>query len=161
MRRRDMNQHAGTPNRSVLELLEPRLLLSADLPGTLYDKVGADASDANDSPGQARGFRSGEVLVAFQPGTGGSRAEDASQAKALLPTDRERALALFQEAEPLLSAGLTGMGEDPRRGSLENKRRALERTVTIFEFWHNVAPDRGWAERAAEWRTELEELRGP
>jgi hypothetical protein len=84
----------------------------------------------------------------------------ANQAKALLPTDRERALALFQEAEPLLSAGLTGMGKDPRSGSLENKRRALERAVTIFEFWHDIAPDRGGAGRAAECRTELEKLRG-
>jgi hypothetical protein len=84
----------------------------------------------------------------------------ASQAKALLPTDRERALALFQEAEPLLSAGLTGMGKDPRSGSLEDRLRALERMVRIFEFFHRVAHDRGWAEQAAEWRTELEKLRG-
>ena len=84
----------------------------------------------------------------------------ACQPKAQLPTDRERALALFQEAEPLLSAGLTGMLKDPRNGNLENERLALKRTVTIFEFWHNVAPDRGWGERAAEWQAELEKLDG-
>jgi hypothetical protein len=52
------------------------------------------------------------------------------------------------------------MGKDPRSGSLENKRRALKRAVTIFEFWHDVALDRGWAERAAECRTELKKIRG-
>jgi tetratricopeptide (TPR) repeat protein len=85
----------------------------------------------------------------------------AVQAKVLLPTDRERALALFQEAEPLLSAPFTEMGEDPRSGSLEDKRLALERAVMIVEFFHNVAPDRGWGEQAAKLRTELEKLRAP
>jgi len=80
MRPRDTNQHAGIPNRCALELLEPRLLLSADLPGTLYDMVGADVSDASNLADQATGFRSGEVLVAFQPGTRGRRAEEARQA---------------------------------------------------------------------------------
>ena len=55
-------------------------------------------------------------------------------------------------ADTMLSAGFTRT-RDPRRGSLENRRLALERLVTIFEFFHNVAPDRGWAERAAEWRS--------
>ena len=49
----------------------------------------------------------------------------ATQAKALLPTDRERALALFQEAEPLLSAGFTGMGEGRR-----SRPRGREAPVT-------------------------------
>ncbi len=84
----------------------------------------------------------------------------ASHAEVLLSSDRERALALWEESESLTSAGLMGMDRDPRSGSLENKRRSLERTVKIYEFWHDVAPDGGWDVRAAGWRTELEKLDG-
>jgi serine/threonine-protein kinase len=87
----------------------------------------------------------------------------ARQAKALLSTDRERALAVFEEAEPLIIGGMHGLGAAERnRGlNLKGKRQGLERTVNMYEFWHNVAPDRGWGDRAAEWRAELENLPEP
>jgi tetratricopeptide (TPR) repeat protein len=87
----------------------------------------------------------------------------ARQAKALLPTDRERALALFEEAERLSIGGMNGMEEDARNRSLDLRgwRQALERAVTMLEFWHKVAPDRGWGDQAAELRAELENLPEP
>ncbi len=84
-----------------------------------------------------------------------------SQAKVLLSSDRERALALWEEAESFMATGLMGMAQDPRSGSPANQRRALERQIMIYEFWHNVAPDGGWDVRAAECRTKLEKLQGP
>jgi tetratricopeptide (TPR) repeat protein len=85
------------------------------------------------------------------------------QARALLRTDRERALAVFEEAEPLIVGGMIGMIEEESDRSLNfgNKRASLESTVAVFEFWHRVAPDRGWGDRAAEWRAELDDLPGP
>ncbi|UCD76441.1 MAG: tetratricopeptide repeat protein, partial [Phycisphaerales bacterium] len=75
-----------------------------------------------------------------------------SQAKVLLDTERERALALFQEAAPLITACYDATPAGP------NRRQWLEEMVEVFEFWNDVAPDRSWAEEAAEWRTELEKL---
>jgi hypothetical protein len=87
----------------------------------------------------------------------------ARQAKALLSTDRERALAAFEEAESLIIGGMNSVDEDARGRNInfKDKRRALEWLVTMFEFWHKVAPDRGWADRAAELRAELQDLPGP
>ncbi len=85
----------------------------------------------------------------------------AGQAKALLPADRERALALFHAAEPLFTTGYMEMLLSPHGGGLEERRRAAEQTIGLFEFWHSVAPDRGWGEQVAAWRAELEKLPGP
>ncbi len=69
------------------------------------------------------------------------------------------------EAESLLvvSGGwLTQNGDRiPQQVRDERLRRALERVVDLYEFWNTVVPDAGHDARAAEWRTELENLRGP
>ena len=91
----------------------------------------------------------------------------AGQAAELVRTDRERSLALFQEAEPLLLDGYNGMKDDPRMptpsaiGGFDRKREALERIIKFYESWNTLVPDTGKTEQAAEWRTELEELRRP
>jgi hypothetical protein len=70
---------------------------------------------------------------------------------------------VFKEAEMLIIGGSNGMDEEERNRGLKftGERQALERTVTMYEFWHNVAPDRGWGERAAEWRAKLKDVPGP
>jgi non-specific serine/threonine protein kinase/serine/threonine-protein kinase len=66
----------------------------------------------------------------------------------------------LREAEPLLleSAGwLTRNGDCiPEQVRDERLRRALERVVELYEVWYTVVPDAGKAEKAAEWRAELE-----
>ena len=34
-------------------------------------------------------------------------------------------------------------------------REALERVVKLYESWHAAEPGKGYAEKAAEWRTVL------
>jgi tetratricopeptide (TPR) repeat protein len=87
----------------------------------------------------------------------------AGQAKARPSTDRERALAMLEEAEPLIIGGMKGLEEEDRDRSLNlgRKRLALESVVDLYEFWNTVAPDTGKAEQAAEWRAELESLPEP
>jgi serine/threonine protein kinase/tetratricopeptide (TPR) repeat protein len=89
----------------------------------------------------------------------------AQQAKGLLSTDPDGAVAVFAEAEPLIIGGWDGLDQENRdRGlsfNLERKRSSLESAIAAFEFWHEVAPDRGWGDRAAERRARLEELPEP
>jgi tetratricopeptide (TPR) repeat protein len=100
----------------------------------------------------------------------------ARQAREVLETDRDRALALFEEAVPHLTGRLNGVTPPPsphppppnataeqRRSAerwLKGKRQWLEGMVELFEFWDAEAPDRSWSVHTARWRTELEELDG-
>ncbi len=83
------------------------------------------------------------------------------RAKQLLSTDRQRALALCEEAEPYRSAGAIGMLHEPRCLPPERRPWLMERLVEVYEFWHDVAPDAGWDVKAAQWRATLEQLQEP
>ena len=83
----------------------------------------------------------------------------------LIKSDVPAAGSMFAEAEPLLIESgdwLTRNADRiPQQYRDERLRRALERIVELYEVWNTVVPDTGKAEQAAEWRTELEKLRGP
>ena len=46
-------------------------------------------------------------------------------------------------------------------GGISRTRSALERIVRLYDEWHAAEPDAGYEAKAAEWRTEVEKLRGP
>ncbi len=83
----------------------------------------------------------------------------------LIESDVPAAGSMFAEAERLLIESgdwLTRNADRiPQQYRDSRPRRALERIVELYEIWNTVAPDAGKAKRAAEWRTELEKLRGP
>jgi hypothetical protein len=80
-------------------------------------------------------------------------------------TDAASALAKLAEAEPLLlgsSAWLSGNADRvPQSVRADRLRQGLERNVLLYATWDAVAPGTGKAERAAEWRAELERFTGP
>ncbi len=89
----------------------------------------------------------------------------AAQGAALIESDAPAAIQRLAEAEPLLleAAGwLTrNAGYIPEAARTPRLREALGRVVRLYEIWDTVAPAGGKAEKAAEWRAELERLTGP
>lgn len=82
------------------------------------------------------------------------------QAEVALETDRERAIAIFREADAFTWEGVHGLVADPRSGTPESKRQGLENMINVYLFWDGIAPGNGWAERAAWFQAQLDEMRG-
>jgi serine/threonine protein kinase/tetratricopeptide (TPR) repeat protein len=88
----------------------------------------------------------------------------AGQGAALAGSDSSAAAAKFVEAEPLLIEAARWFSRNPDRTPAqraERARAALARVIRLYESWETVAPGSGKADRAAEWRAELEKLSGP
>jgi len=83
-----------------------------------------------------------------------------AQARAVLEADRERALALMREAEPLSWRGFVGLDGHPQKDPVA-KRGAAESIIADIEFWRTVDPQGDWDDRAVKWRAELEEIEQP
>jgi serine/threonine protein kinase/tetratricopeptide (TPR) repeat protein len=87
------------------------------------------------------------------------------QAKALVQTDRTRALATFREGEALYSDTFEKMLADPllpanRAGGVPpSKIKHLERMVSIYEDWSEIDPEGWWGQHTSKWRTRLDEAR--
>jgi tetratricopeptide (TPR) repeat protein len=88
----------------------------------------------------------------------------AGQAAALIESDAPAAISKFTKAEPLLveSADWLTRNADriPQESRAKRLRKSLERIVSLYERWDAVAPETGKADRAAEWRAELEKPSG-
>ena len=83
----------------------------------------------------------------------------AGQAALLVESDATGATAKLQEAEPLLLEGYASLKDNsaiPPQWRDQRLRQALERIVKLYEAWDRVAPDAGYAEKAAEWRARLD-----
>jgi serine/threonine protein kinase len=67
----------------------------------------------------------------------------------------------FADAEPLLVQGYEGLRDDSRvptpaqLDGADRKGEALERIVALYESWDAAEAGKGYAEKAAEWRTRL------
>ena len=44
-------------------------------------------------------------------------------------------------------------------GCLDREREALERIVKLYDAWRAAEPDKGYDDRAAQWRAKLVEYR--
>jgi hypothetical protein len=67
----------------------------------------------------------------------------------------------FDEAEPPLLMGYDRMKDKPQ-ALKERVQQACKRIVELYESWDVAQPGKGSAEKAAEWRAKLEELKaGP
>jgi len=88
----------------------------------------------------------------------------AGQAATLIESDAPAAISKFTEAERQLveSANWLTRNADriPQDRRAEKIRQSLQRTISLYESWDAVAPESGKADRAAEWRAEMQRLVG-
>ncbi len=88
----------------------------------------------------------------------------AGQAATLFESDAPAAISKFTEAERHLVESVNCLTRNadriPQDRREEKIRRALQRTIGLYESWDAVAPESGKADRAAEWRAEMQRLVG-
>jgi tetratricopeptide (TPR) repeat protein len=68
-------------------------------------------------------------------------------------------LGRFSEAEPLLLGSYESLQIDPRV-RLDEKDGMVERLVRLYESWDTAEPNRGHAQKAAEWGAKLVKTQG-
>ncbi|MEZ6232869.1 MAG: serine/threonine-protein kinase [Phycisphaerales bacterium] len=73
--------------------------------------------------------------------------------RARLAPAPEAAIALLEEAEPMLLTAIDAM--DPPSRPEEREQRCLQRLVDLYELWNSLAPDQNIADRAAPFRARL------
>jgi tetratricopeptide (TPR) repeat protein len=87
----------------------------------------------------------------------------AGEGALLMDSDVAAGAAKLEEAEPLLLEGYAGLDAGLRDNASvaanirdQRIREALERIVKLYDAWDQIAPDAGYAEKAAEWRARLD-----
>ena len=76
-----------------------------------------------------------------------------AQGRSFLQTDRRAAAGLFGQAEPSLEEGFREMR--PPREVWAAKQKAGERLIALYEAWDTAEPNKGYDQKAGEWRAEL------
>jgi serine/threonine protein kinase len=86
------------------------------------------------------------------------------QAATMIESDAPAAISKFTEAEPLLIESaewlISNADRIPKQYRARRLRESLERVVSLYDRWDAIAPETGKADRAAEWRAQLQELEG-